>query len=1562
MSIMRTFLQSYPGKLLLLAVLYILTGKLGLMLALPPGYATVIWPPSGIAIGMLIVYGCRLWPGVLIGSFILNCYISSAYSLDTGLDTSKAFAALGIAFGSALQAIAGCIIARRLFGKPIRIGHIRQVVSLFVVCGPLACLIASSIGVSTLLLTDVITADQFIGNWLTWWLGDTFGVLVFMPLVLVAPGSGSSLEWRGNRLGSLPAVAMLALIMPLGLTFYAWKITSENVLAQQRTEFEAIALENQNALKHRIDSYEHALLGGIAYFLGSKSVERDEWRSYVNTINIRSNFPGVGGVGFIKHLTKDAVPEFLEETRKDGAPDFNIHPETEGRPYYVIKYIEPETENNKAIGLNIGFEDNRTEAANLSRDSGKPAITKKIILVQDAQKTPGFLLLHPLYHKGTNPGTTEERREAHEGWIYAPFIAKEFLHELTKSQGVLLNIRVYDGDKESADNLIYSSGGDIGNDHLFTVRKQLNIMQQKWLVVWTSTGDYEKKERSDEPLFVMVGGLLFTGLFGLFLMVVAVRRTETMEWIAHEKSYILPLAIFGFCVLGTYELYDTLRAREKVFVHNTVAEQAEKIRALIDTDTNSKLLALKRMALRWEAANGTPEKLWRKDSYNYVGHMAGLRALEWVDSTYHVRWVEPVQGNEKVIGLNILFNKERENALRGAAERETITITPPIDLVQGYKAFIAYAPVKRDGKFDGFMTGLFSVDEFFSQSISQEAIGNFDIVLEHEDKPFYENKLPPENIEISLASKSFIQAYDKQWVLKLIPSKEFTRSNYTSLPEAILAAGLLIAGLLSLTVRAVLIAKIRNTMLIESETRQQQLVDGIQDYAIYWLDTKGYIESWNSGATRIKGYEAHEIIGKNFSVFYTPEDIKANKPILALDTARIEGKFEGEGWRLRKDGSRFWANILIEPLYAQTGELLGFAKITQDASERRELEQERSRLISIIEESTDFIGMSDLEGNLLYHNQSAKQLVGLPADYDMSKLNIADMHPEWAGKIVLKEGIPEVYKKGFWKGETALKHQESGHEIPVLQTLTLHRDAQGNPSCLTTIMRDITERKQQEQVLKASEETFRAAMEAATIGMALVRPDGRWLKVNQSLLNMLGYERNELLANDFQSITYADDLEADLNYVRRVLAGEIENYQMEKRYYHKTGRIIWAQLSVSIVRNADGTPNYFVSQIQDITEQKEIERIKSEFISIVSHELRTPLTSIRGSLGLILGAFAKGLPDKVKNLLDIAHNNCERLILLINDILDIDKIAAGQMHFDMHSESLADITQQAVKANEAYAQKFDVHIVLQPIDSSVRIEVDAARYIQVLSNLLSNAVKFSSAGAEVTVSAMRSGKFIRVSVSDKGPGIPEEFRSRIFGKFSQADSSVTRAKGGTGLGLHIAKQMVERMHGNIGFDTKVRKGTTFWVEFPIVDTGPDKNMYIENELIQKAEQSKLPLILHVEDDADLSNVLATALHEKAQLITALTIRNAEQLLKTKHFSMMILDIGMPDGNGLDLLDRLHELSNELLPVVILSADLPPEDVHKRVEAVMVKSRMSETKIVETVLMLLQKHVRGGNDK
>jgi signal transduction histidine kinase len=265
---------------------------------------------------------------------------------------------------------------------------------------------------------------------------------------------------------------------------------------------------------------------------------------------------------------------------------------------------------------------------------------------------------------------------------------------------------------------------------------------------------------------------------------------------------------------------------------------------------------------------------------------------------------------------------------------------------------------------------------------------------------------------------------------------------------------------------------------------------------------------------------------------------------------------------------------------------------------------------------------------------------------------------------------------------------------------------------------------------------------------------------------------------------------------------------------HKDGTIIPIHLTVSEV--ALHNQRMFTAIITDLTELKKLDKMKDEFISTVSHELRTPLTSIKGALGLLDSSVLGEMPNQAKSMIGIAHNNSNRLVRLINDVLDIEKIEAGKMNFVLKEIELSPFLDQVVDANRAYALQHTVMLNLARIDDDLKIKGDPDRLEQVVTNLLSNAVKYSLKGGRVFVTAEGRANTVRISIRDEGSGIPEDFQKKIFSKFAQADSSDTRAHGGTGLGLTISKAIVEQHGGTIGFNTAENNGTTFYFDLPLL--------------------------------------------------------------------------------------------------------------------------------------------------
>jgi PAS domain S-box-containing protein len=421
------------------------------------------------------------------------------------------------------------------------------------------------------------------------------------------------------------------------------------------------------------------------------------------------------------------------------------------------------------------------------------------------------------------------------------------------------------------------------------------------------------------------------------------------------------------------------------------------------------------------------------------------------------------------------------------------------------------------------------------------------------------------------------------------------------------------------------------------------------------------------------------------------------------------------------------------------------------------------------------------------------------------------------------------------------------------------------------------------------------------------------LSANAAAVSMFGYSINEILGNNVSQLMPDARARAHDGYIDAYLKTGVEHVlgkgrELEGR--HKSGRIFPMHLAVSDVQLPH--TRYFVGVCRDISEQKETEKLKNEFVSIVSHELRTPLTSITASLGLLKGGLGGTLPEKARGLIDIAHNNAARLGRLINDILDIEKIEAGKMTFKRDILSINQLLQESVSANHGYADKYKVSLKFDPITPDIAVIADHDRSLQVLANLISNACKFSLAGSDVHISTkMTAEKTIDICVTDHGCGISPDFAARIFDKFSQADSTTARSKEGTGLGLSLSRQMAKSMGGDLSFTSTPQVQTQFCFTLPVAAPAQETAL----------EETDNTRILIVEDDPDIARLLALLLKEQG--ISSHIAYSAEQAfikLSQHHYAAMTLDLMLPGSDGTQLLAQLRqEAATKQLPVIVVSA-------------------------------------------
>ena len=480
-----------------------------------------------------------------------------------------------------------------------------------------------------------------------------------------------------------------------------------------------------------------------------------------------------------------------------------------------------------------------------------------------------------------------------------------------------------------------------------------------------------------------------------------------------------------------------------------------------------------------------------------------------------------------------------------------------------------------------------------------------------------------------------------------------------------------------------------------------------------------------------------------------------------------------------------------------------------------------------------------------------------------------------------------------------------------------------------------------------------AIFEGASDAMMMLDDQGRIVSLNGAAERLFGQVKADLIGRP-NLVLFADppSQETSLAYLRRLEARDERVNSVQTFVGRRAdGSEFETEVATTPIRLHDGL--HFLAASRDVTERSRVERMKTEFVATVSHELRTPLTSIAGSLGLLSGGAGGELGEKARRLIDIALNNSQRLIRMINDMLDIEKIESGKMTFDTRRLALRELLEEIIQANIGFAQKNRVHVSLVAIPSDAEVLADRDRIEQVFTNLLSNAIKFSPTGATVAVTALPLPGRWRISVADHGAGIPEAFRGQIFGKFAQADGTDSRLLGGSGLGLSIVKEIVDRSGGEVSFTSEEGKGSVFTVDLPAppvafpIDGAPLKPVRIKHE--------GRPHLLHVEDDVDTLRVVSSLLEGKVDVLSTPSVREADAALRRFQFDAVLLDVALDDGRGLNLVPLIRA-SNPHAPILLFTAlDVSPAD-QAQVDAVIIKSRIDLAELAPRLLQLIDANV------
>lgn len=455
------------------------------------------------------------------------------------------------------------------------------------------------------------------------------------------------------------------------------------------------------------------------------------------------------------------------------------------------------------------------------------------------------------------------------------------------------------------------------------------------------------------------------------------------------------------------------------------------------------------------------------------------------------------------------------------------------------------------------------------------------------------------------------------------------------------------------------------------------------------------------------------------------------------------------------------------------------------------------------------------------------------------------------------------------------------------------------------VARLLTARSRLAEVLQEDARRQRAILESAHEGVLTIDQDGLIAAINPAGAAIFGYAPPELVGRPTSVLTGERQL-AELGERQVLVKASAGGARFRVEGRRKEGGTVPVECSMTALKADEGLR--YVCFLRDVSERQQIEQMKDEFVSTVSHELRTPLTSIAGSLGLVAGGAAGEISAQAARLIGIAQSNCQRLVRLINDVLDVEKLEAGRLTFHMHTLDLREVAERAVAAVRGYAEPMGGRLELAP-GEAVLVNGDADRLVQVATNLLSNAARYSPRNGVVRIEVETAGRAARLSVRDSGPGVPEAFRERIFSRFVQADATDARGKSGAGLGLYIARQIADRHAGRLWYEPGPKGGAVFRLELPLATPA------------QMADRPGRRILL-VEDEPASAAVMQALLEEEGlEVDAAATLAEARVHLSERRYGALVLDLRLPDGDGVELLRELRRgEAGPPMPILVVSGD------------------------------------------
>ncbi|WP_299990875.1 PAS domain-containing sensor histidine kinase [uncultured Pontibacter sp.] len=624
------------------------------------------------------------------------------------------------------------------------------------------------------------------------------------------------------------------------------------------------------------------------------------------------------------------------------------------------------------------------------------------------------------------------------------------------------------------------------------------------------------------------------------------------------------------------------------------------------------------------------------------------------------------------------------------------------------------------------------------------------------------------------------------------------------------------------------------------EEQYRILIDSITDYAIFLLNPEGYISTWNTGAKQIKGYDAEEIIGKHFSIFYTKKDIGENHPAEELSKAIAEGKYTEEGWRVKKDGSVFWANVVITPVYDKDQQLIAFSKVTRDLSERKkaeddlyrafeELKESEERFRLLIEGVTDYaIFMLDPGGNVATWNHGARRMNGYEAHEIIGKY-----FSRFYSQEQVEEGFPDyelrqAKEHGRFE-DTGWRYRKDGSVFWANTVITAIFNEKKDLIGFSKITRDLTEKLQMEQQLFRVNEELRESEEKSRLlidgvkdyAILMLNPEGIVMSWNEGAERIKGYKSGEIIGRHFSTFYDRESISKGFPQYELRKAQEVGRFEDEGWRIRKDGTAFWANVVITPIYNGKKRLLGYSKVTRDLTERRrneelmhknsELIKINNEldnFVYAASHDLKAPITNLEGLLQALEEDLGEDL-QKHEVLLKHMNGALGTLKNVIADLSDVTKLK--HEHEAPEDVQIRDMLE-------------DIKISLQPyiehtgaVVQCKAMAFETLRYSRknlrsILFNLVSNAIKYSSpdrnAIVKISTTITESGVY-ELSVQDNGLGLAPSQIGKIFSLFKRAHDHVE----GTGIGLYLVKRILDNSGDSISVESEEGMGSRFIVRF-----------------------------------------------------------------------------------------------------------------------------------------------------